>query len=268
MSWEIHLAGFIAGLVIATLTTPVGISGAMFLLPVQLEVLRVPSPQVTPTNLLFNVVAIPGALARYARQGQLATGLTRTLIVGTLPGVVIGALVRVYLLPDIGVFRVLVAVLLLPTGVYILSRTLAPRGHATSVARRRPRRQWHTSRRTVIGVALVVGVVGGIYGIGGGSILGPILVGAGLPLSRVAPAALASTFLTSVVGAVTYAVISLTRTGPIAPVWTLGLVCGLGGLIGGYAGARLQPRVPETALRIFLGTIAIGLAVTSVVQAV
>jgi uncharacterized membrane protein YfcA len=47
------LLGFAAGLVIAVLTAPVGVSGAVFLLPMQLDVLRVPSPAVTPTNLLF-----------------------------------------------------------------------------------------------------------------------------------------------------------------------------------------------------------------------
>ncbi|MFF5230234.1 hypothetical protein [Dactylosporangium sp. NPDC000521] len=36
----------------------------LFLFPVQLSVLHVPSPAVTPTNLLFNVVSGPGALAR------------------------------------------------------------------------------------------------------------------------------------------------------------------------------------------------------------
>ena len=72
MSWHLVLLGFAAGLVIATVTTPVGVSGAVFLLPVQLDVVRVPSPAVTPTNLLFNVVARPGALLRYRAQGQLA----------------------------------------------------------------------------------------------------------------------------------------------------------------------------------------------------
>ena len=54
-------------------------------------------------------------------------------------------------------------------------------------------------RWSAVGVAgLVVGVVGGIYGIGGGSVLGPMLVGAGLAVARVGPAALASTLVTSI----------------------------------------------------------------------
>ncbi|CAM5459937.1 hypothetical protein SNARM312S_07501 [Streptomyces narbonensis] len=70
-----------------------------------------------------------------------------------------------------------------------------------------------------------------------------------MPVSTVAPAALASTFATSVVGACTYALLSLTHSGTIAPDWPLGLACGLGGLIGGYLGARLSHacRTPSCA---------------------
>jgi uncharacterized membrane protein YfcA len=46
----------------------------------------------------------------------------------------------------------------------------------------------------------VVGVVGGLHGIGGGSVLGPLLVGAGMSVGTVTPAALAPTPVTSVVG--------------------------------------------------------------------
>ena len=54
---ERDLLGFVAGFVIATITSPVGVSGAVFLLPVQLSVFGVPNPQVTPTNLLYNVLS-------------------------------------------------------------------------------------------------------------------------------------------------------------------------------------------------------------------
>src|SRR6187401_2642124 len=92
-------AGFAAGLLIAVFTAPVGVSGAVFLLPVQLSVLGVPNPAVTPTNLLFNVVSGPGALLRYGRRGGLCGPLTRLMVRGTLPGVVVGAVLRVYAVP-------------------------------------------------------------------------------------------------------------------------------------------------------------------------
>lgn len=244
--------GLAAGLLIATVTAPVGVSGAVFLLPVQLSVFGVPNPAVTPTNLLFNVVAGPGALWRYRHDGALRGDLTRRLVLGTLPGVVLGAAIRVFALPGPDVFRLLIATLLLPLGLWLCLRTLAP-------ARHRPPHAGEPPPRTLTGLALAVGVVGGIYGIGGGSLLGPILVGRGLPVARVAPAALAATFATSLVGAAAYALLSLVSTGDVAPDWRLGLACGTGGLIGGYLGARLQPRLPERVLRLLLGTIAAAL---------
>jgi len=69
--------------------------GAVFLLLVQLSLLAVPNPALTRTNLLFNVVADPSALARYRRHGTLTGPLTRLPLAGTLPGVVAGAAIRI-----------------------------------------------------------------------------------------------------------------------------------------------------------------------------
>lgn len=258
MEWGTGALGFAAGVVISLVTTPVGVSGAVFLLPVQLSVLAVPSPSVTPTNLLYNVVAGPGALLRYRRAGMLGGPLTRRLVTGTVPGVVLGAVVRVFALPGPVVFRLLVAVLLLPLGLWLVARTLRP------ARRRGPTKP---SPRTVTALAVAVGVAGGVYGIGGGSLLGPLLVGRGMPVARVAPAALASTFVTSLVGASTYALLSLTGGGDIAPDWLLGFACGLGGLTGGYLGARLQPRLPERSLKLVLGTLAASVGALYAAQA-
>ncbi|MET7827055.1 sulfite exporter TauE/SafE family protein [Streptomyces sp. NPDC005386] len=250
MDWWTALGGLAAGLLIATMTAPVGVSGAVFLLPVQLSVFGVPNPAVTPTNLLFNVIAGPGALWRHHRTGALRGPLTRSLVAGTLPGVILGAVIRVFALPGPTVFRLLIAALLLPLGLWLCTRTLRPAPE---------RDPGEPSPCGLIGLALAVGIVGGIYGIGGGSLLGPILVGRGLPVARVAPAALASTFATSLVGAATFALLSLVSSGDVAPDWTLGVACGVGGLIGGYLGARLQPHLPETALRLLLGALATAL---------
>jgi uncharacterized membrane protein YfcA len=252
-----ELYGLAVGLMIAVVTAPVGVSGAVFLLPVQLSVFGVPSPAVTPTNLLFNVVAGPGALLRYRRAGLLNSPLTRRLVIGTLPGVAIGAVVRVFAVPGPTAFRLLVAGLLMPLGLWLVARTLRAA---------RPAPATEPSPRTITGLALAVGIVGGIYGIGGGSILGPVLVGRGMPVSQVAPAALASTFVTSVAGAAAFALLSLTGSGDVAPDWSLGLACGLGGLIGGYLGAYLQPRLPETALRLLLGALATAFGALYAVQ--
>jgi uncharacterized protein len=247
---EDWLLGFCFAFAISAITTPAGVSGAVFLLPVQVSVLSVPSPSVTPTNLLYNVLSIPGALVRFAREGALGGRLTRLLIAGAMPGAVIGAVIRVEVLSGPDVFLVVVGCVLVPLGALLLMRGAA-----------QPRRALAISDAQLIAFSLAVGVVGGIYGIGGGSILAPALVSMGLSVRVVAPAALASTYLTSVVGIATYAVLSVRGEGNIAPDWVLGLFLGAGGLIGGYLGASLQGRIAEQTLRKVLGILALVLGV-------
>ncbi len=240
-------AGALIAFGISTLSTPVGVSGAVFLVPVQVSVLDVPSPALTPTNLLYNLIAIPGALLQFHRQGRLGGQLTRLLVLGTLPGVVAGAVIRVELLAGPEAFLAVIAAVLIPLGAW-----LAFRGRAAPRERR-------VGRRPIVALSLAVGVVGGIYGIGGGSILAPILAGLGFGMLEVAPAALAATFLTSIAGVATYLVLSLYADGDIAPEWLTGAGLGFGGLAGGTLGARLQPRLPEGLLRQGLGVVALAL---------
>jgi uncharacterized protein len=97
------------------LSAPAGISGAVLLLPFQV------------TNLLYNVIATPGALYRYWRQGQTGGRLALVLVAGTLPGVVAGSLIRVELLPGPHVFDLVIAAVLLPLGVsLVVTRSSSP----------------------------------------------------------------------------------------------------------------------------------------------
>ena len=238
---------------LAAIATPAGISGAVLLLPFQVSVLGTPSPAVTPTNLLYNVVATPGALYRYWRQGQTGGRLALLLIAGTLPGVIAGSVIRVELLPDSHVFDLVVAAVLLPLGVWLaLSRPAENREAA---------RPWAVPVPVLVAMSAAVGCVGGIYGIGGGSILAPVLIGSGRPPSEVAPAALASTFVTSVAGVVTFTILSVHAHAPVAPDWPTGLALGVGGLTGAYLGARLQARLPEVAIRRIVGVLVIAIGV-------
>src|ERR1700756_109731 len=116
----------VAAYAISMVTTPAGISGAVLLLPFQVSVLGTPSPSVTPTNLLYNVVSTPGALYRYWRQGQTGGRLALVLIAGTLPGVVAGSIIRVKVLPGPKVFDLVVASVLVPLGSW-LAVTTPPR---------------------------------------------------------------------------------------------------------------------------------------------
>lgn len=247
MSWQWPI-GAACGFLIALITTPAGVSGAVLLLPVQLSVLRVPSPAVTPTNLIFNVVAVPGGLLRFWHERRLFNSLSALLIVGTLPGVIVGAAIRVEYLSGGRAFMFIAAGVLLPLGLWLLlgSQRIVP-------SRPEPGRR---GRGLICLLALAVGVVGGIYGIGGGSLLAPVLIASGFSAYEVAPATLLATFLTSIAGIATFEILQVTNGGNVAPEWILGISMGLGGFVGSYAGARLQSRLPEASLRRLLGLIA------------
>jgi uncharacterized membrane protein YfcA len=198
------------------------------------------------------VVATPGALYRYRRQHQTGGRLALILITGTLPGVITGSVIRVELVPGPRVFDLMVAALLLPLGIWLT----ATRNHNSDQSARSARR---IPAPVLIGLAALTGCAGGIYGIGGGAILSPILIGSGRPAAEVAPAALASTFVTSLGGVLTFTLLSI-REGPVAPNWPTGIALGIGGIAGGYLGARMQSRLPDTLIRRTLGILAIAIA--------
>jgi uncharacterized membrane protein YfcA len=244
MAWESEGLGALIAFALATITTPAGVSGAVLLIPVQVSILGVPNPALTPTNLLYNVIATPGAMLGYRGFDR---ALVRLLAAGTVPGVIVGAILRVTLIDGPREFFVVIAAVLLPLGVWLVLD--------------RPTRRHPAREGRIVALALAVGLIGGIYGIGGGSLLAPLLVGMGLSVLAVAPATIAVTFLTSVVGVVAFALLSLSESGSIAPDWALGIALGLGGLAGGFCGARLQGRLPEALIRRGLGVLSIVLSV-------
>ena len=241
-----------AAFAVSAVATPAGISGAVLLLPFQVSVLGTPSPAVTPTNLLYNVVSTPGALYRYWRQHQTSGRLALILIAGTVPGVIAGSVIRVELVPGPRVFDLLVCALLLPLGGWL---TVAGAARDRGPARRTRR----IPAPALAALAALTGCAGGIYGIGGGAILSPVLIGSGRPASEVAPATLASTFVTSLGGVLTFTILSVSE-GPVAPDWPTGIALGIGGIAGGYLGARMQSRLPDTLIRRGAGILAIAIA--------
>jgi len=84
-----------------------------------------------------------------------------------------------------------------------------------------------------------------IYGIGGGSIIAPVLVTIfGLPVHVIAGAVLLGTFITSVSGVIFYQFLAgLYPQLSVSPDWMLGALFGSGGVLGMYIGARVQKYV-------------------------
>lgn len=290
--WVAPLAAF----AISTVTSMGGVSGAFLLLPFQVSVLGITSPSVSATNHLFNVVAIPSGVLRYVREGRMLWPLVAAVVTGTLPGVLVGAVVRVVYLPDPTTFKVFAGVVLAWIGLRLVRDLLRPAAATraadaaearfrqaasrtpgvpdrapVTIVRRSVRRleflfggeRFVVSMPSVFFVSLAVGVVGGVYGIGGGAIIAPFLVSIlGLPVYTVAGAALTGTLCTSCAGVVFYqALASAFPEVAVGPDWRLGVAFGLGGAVGMYCGARLQRHVPARVIKWILATVILFVSV-------
>jgi uncharacterized protein len=105
---------------VSALSAPADVSGAFLLLPFQVSVLGFTSPAVSPTNLIYNVIATPGGVYRFVREQRVVWPLAWVVVLGTLPGVFAGALLRVTYLSDPGTFEVFVSFVLLYLGGRLL----------------------------------------------------------------------------------------------------------------------------------------------------
>lgn len=259
-----------AAFVISFFTSMAGVSGAFLLLPFQISVLGFVSPAVSSTNLLYNVVGTPGGVLRYFKEKRMVWPLVATIIVGTLPGVLIGYFLRVRFLPDPLVFKFFVGIVLLFVGLRLL-KDLATTPKRPDIFRTESFQTFNvTSDSNKIGFmfrekrycfsvpaiffpALGVGIVGGIYGIGGGAIIAPFLVTfIHLPIYAIAGAVLAANFMTSLAGVVFYSSIPLHQGAAAPPDWFLGILFGLGGMLGMYCGAKWQRHIPERGIKLIL----------------
>lgn len=258
------LLPILVGFGVALVTAPAGVSGAFLLLPFQVSILGLAGPAVSATNLVYNLIATPGGIIRYWREGRLDWNLGRLVIAGTAPGVVVGSVLRVTVFSDPRVFKAFIGFVLLVLAVKLGLDLLLLRRKTTIVDT-----LTRKTRRWVLGVSLVVGLVGGIYGIGGGSIIAPFLVAMiGMSIYRVAGAALLATFVTSAVGVLTFQLLgAMGHMNAVTPDWGRGALFGVGGIAGSYVGASLQRRLPEYWVKAVLAAVVGALGLDYVVSA-
>lgn len=298
---------------VSSLTASAGVSGAFLLLPFQMSVLNYTSPSVSPTNLIYNIIAIPGGLYRFIKEGRMAWPLTWVVVVGTLPGVFLGSWIRIAYLPDPKAFKLFVGAVLLYLGIRLVfeftGKSKKQKTQNKSLEKKFKERveqlkaeshkkiaagipadaivktksfslnkieyefwgeTYSFSTMSIFILALVVGLIGGVYGIGGGAIIAPFCVSIlGLPVYTVAGAALAGTFLTSIAGVVFYTILAATPVGAtanVAPDWLLGALFGVGGLLGTYCGAYIQKYLKEKIVKGIMAALILFLALRYIVQ--
>ncbi len=278
------LIPFLVAFCVSLFVSSAGVSGAFLLLPFQVSVLGFTSPAVSPTNLFFNIVAIPSGVYRYMREGRMAWPLAWVIIIGTLPGIFIGAVIRILYLPDPDNFKFFAGCVLLYIGLRLIYAMIRKTDRAAEKAKTVEERFYAATNKKGVAaptgarsmpavstvkfsfkrysysfygeifsfnttgllvLSFIVGIVGGTYGIGGGAIIAPFLVAFfGLPVYTIAGATLMATFVTSIAGVVFYTA--------IAPLFAYtGLAISpdwmLGGLfgVGGFLGIYCGARLQK-----------------------
>ena len=291
----------LVALLLSTFMSTGGVSGAFLLLPFQMSFLGFTSPAVSPTNQLYNVIAIPSGVWRYVKEGRMVWPLTWIVVVGTLPGVFIGAFIRIKYLYNPASFKVFAGFLLLYIGSRLLMDVLRKRTDDSPSSEERFQELVRNYREQqqlgedckplprvrvvrfnlkemayyfysevfrvptikISMISFLVGIAGGAYGIGGGAIMAPMFVTFfRLPVYTVAGACLMGTFVTSVAGVIFYQLLEPFCPGvAIAPHWHLGLLFGIGGLMGMYLGATLQKYMPARLIKWIIASALLLIAV-------
>ncbi|MFN4196544.1 MAG: sulfite exporter TauE/SafE family protein [Caldimicrobium sp.] len=246
---------------LALFCSTAGVSGAFLLLPFQVSILHYLSPSVSATNHLFNVIAIPSGVYRYWKEKRLYYPITLLITIGTFPGVILGYILRITLFESLKNFKLLIGTVLFIIAAKLLYEVFHST-KTTSFSSSPPKtllfkcstlvfeyggNTYRINPLYITLLSFIVGIIGGIYGIGGGALMAPILFAFfHIPPYVFAGATLFGTFLTSILGVIIYTL------GGHGPDYLLGFLFGLGGLVGMYLGAKWQKYLPQKIIRLIL----------------
>ena len=196
----------------------------------------------------------------------------------------VGALIRITYLSDSQSFKIFVATVLLIIGAKLTQSLLSSffpkksihpliniKSSSTKVIQKSLRQISYTYAnnsytfsviKTFL-LSLLVGIIGGIYGIGGSAIIVPFLTSIfGLPIHTIAGAALMGSGVISVISVLFYSFLALLYPNiSVAPDLLLALLFGIGGIIGMYLGAYCQKFIPGIWLKLFMILVIFSVAV-------
>ena len=112
----------------------------------------------------------------------------------------------------------------------------------------------------LIAIGLAAGFLGGLFGVGGGIVIVPLLVLlAAWPIRSATATSLAAIAVTATAGVVTYVVHDEVR-----PLYAL--LIGVPAAVGSFGGSALQQRLPVRTLTYLFSALLVGIAVDLLVR--
>lgn len=238
-----------------------GLGGGVILVPCLLFLSSVfpGSPEITPqqavgTSLMLIIVSSLSSVVGYGKRKRIDYQSAFLFFLGSAPGAILGAWLTKYFNQNsfnlyFGLFLVLMFFLLLYRNKF-RTRNVQWKVTRTFIDDQGVTHTYGYSKIPAVIIALVVGTLSSMFGIGGGALLVPfMLVFFGFPPHIAAATSMMNILLSSTVGSVTHVVL-----GHI--VWLMVLATAPGAWIGGKLGVWLSSRLSgkwlEGILRVVL----------------
>ena len=220
---------FLFGLMAGALGGLMGVGGGILLVPLLVHMLGLGQHEAQGTSLAFVTATALVAAALYFHQGHLDAALALYLALGAVLGVFLGAAIARR--TTARRLRQAFGILVLLTAARILIQVPSHAG---------PPAPWPVAVNILLGLA--VGILAGLLGVGGGTILVPVLVlGERYPQHVAQGVSLLMILPTGIVGAWSHA-----RHGHVVRSLLPGLMAG--GAVGAMLGAFLANRIEAPAL--------------------
>lgn len=261
--WEILLPilGFLIGIVAAM----TGVGGGIFIVPLLTLVFAFAPASAVGTSLAAIILTAFAATLNYSKQKRVCYKIGLLIAVLTMPGAVLGAYLTSIIPADIlglffGAFLLVVALqITVKNGISNKSKENKTEGNykapfemETLVSR----------RKFIIGIPLIFlgGVASGLFGVGGGVMIVPILtVFFYIPIHYAVATSMFSMIFTSLSGVGQHALLGNINLG-------FSLLIGLGSIFGALVGAQICKRISGKNLRNIFGIILIVVALQMIIK--
>jgi uncharacterized membrane protein YfcA len=222
----------------------IGVGGGIIISPA-LTFLGLTPPQVASTSLFAVSSTSVSSTIAYARSHKFLYMLGVKMALLSIPGAIIGSYLSTSI--DPGYFKVLLAMILIATGTYLMSKRSIINGSSFSLES-----IW--VKILFFSATFVAGIMSSLFGIGGGVIFVPLLIMiVGLTMHLAAPTSQFVLMITSIVGLTTHIILG-------NPEYLPAILLSVGAFGGAQIGSRLSTKLSEQKLRLLLGITFVGIA--------